>query len=76
MIYIEVKDTGRGISEEDQNRIFEPRVRGDGLIESGHGLGLYLARRAARRQGGDVILVRSSPNQGSVFRILLPYSGE
>jgi signal transduction histidine kinase len=72
-ICIEVKDTGHGIPEESHGRIFELRVRGDGLIEPGSGLGLYLARRAARRQGGDVILVRSSLNQGSVFRIILPY---
>ncbi len=72
-IRVEVKDTGRGVPEEDRGEIFALRVRGDGLIEPGSGLGLYLARMAARRQGGDVILVRSSLNQGSVFRIILPY---
>jgi signal transduction histidine kinase len=74
VIWVEVKDTGKGIPEEDQDKIFELRVRGDGLIQTGSGLGLYLARQAARRQGGDVILVRSSPNQGSLFRIILPYT--
>lgn len=73
MICVEVKDTGKGISEEDQGKIFDLKVRGNGLIQPGSGLGLYLAREAARRQGGDVILVSSSVNQGSVFRIILPY---
>ena len=73
VIWVEVKDTGKGIREEDQDKIFELRIRGDGLIETGSGLGLYLARQAARRQGGDVILVHSSPNRGSLFRIILPY---
>ena len=74
VIWVEVKDTGKGIAGEEQGKIFELRKRGDGLIEPGSGLGLYLARQAARRQGGDVILVRSSLNQGSVFRIILPYT--
>jgi signal transduction histidine kinase len=73
MICTEVKDTGKGISEEDQGRIFELKKRGDGLIEPGSGLGLYCAREAARRQGGDVILVVSDLNKGSVFKIILPY---
>lgn len=73
VICVEVKDTGKGIREEDQDTIFELRRRVDGLIEPGSGLGLYLARKAARRQGGDVILVSSSLNQGSVFRIISPY---
>jgi signal transduction histidine kinase len=76
VIWVEVKDTGSGIPEEEQGTIFELRVRGDGLIQTGSGLGLYLARQAARRQGGDVILVRSGLNQGSVFKIILPYSGD
>jgi signal transduction histidine kinase len=74
VIWVEVKDTGSGISEEEQGTIFELGVRGDGLIQTGSGLGLYLARQAARRQGGNVILVNSSPNEGSLFRIILPYT--
>jgi signal transduction histidine kinase len=73
-IWIDVKDTGKGIKEEDQDKIFQLRKRGDGLVEPGSGLGLYLAREAARRQGGDVILVSSKVNEGSTFRIILPYS--
>ena len=73
-IWIDVKDTGRGIKEEDWDKIFEPRKRADGLVEPGSGLGLYLAREAARRQGGDVILVCSKVNEGSTFRIILPYN--
>jgi signal transduction histidine kinase len=72
-ICVEVKDTGKGIREENQDTIFDLKVRGDGLIEPGSGLGLYLARKAARRQGGDVVLVTSTLNQGSVFKITLPY---
>jgi len=75
-ICVELKDTGKGIREEDQDTIFELRKRGDGLIETGSGLGLYLARKAARRQGGDVILVSSSLNQGSIFKITFPYSAD
>lgn len=73
-IYVEVKDTGRGIPEEHQGTLFQLRWRGDGLIEPGSGLGLYLAREAARRQSGDVILVRSHLNEGSVFRVTFPAS--
>jgi signal transduction histidine kinase len=72
-ICIEVTDTGKGVPEKDQAKIFELRKRSDGLIEPGSGLGLYLARKAARRQGGDVVLVSSTLNQGSVFKITLPY---
>jgi len=73
-VYVEVKDTGKGIPEEDQGMIFELGPQGDGPIEPGSGLGLYLARKAARLQGGDVVLVTSTLNQGSVFKITLPYS--
>lgn len=73
-ICVKVKDTGQGIREENQATIFELRRRGDGLIEPGSGLGLYCAREATRRQGGDVILLSSSLNQGSVFKIIFPHS--
>jgi signal transduction histidine kinase len=71
---VDVKDSGIGIPEEDQDRIFDLSVRGDGLIEPGSGLGLYLAREAMRRHGGDLTLISSRPNQGSVFRLVFPYS--
>jgi signal transduction histidine kinase len=72
-IWVDVKDTGKGIKKEDWEKIFELRKRADGLVEPGSGLGLYLARRAARRQGGDVELISSKVNEGSTFRIFLPY---
>jgi len=72
-IWVDVKDRGEGIKEEDRRKIFELRKRADGLVEPGSGLGLYLALRAARRQGGD-ILVSSKVNEGSTFRIILPYN--
>ena len=73
-VIITVKDYGRGIREEDKERLFEVNMRGDGLIETGSGLGLYCARKAARLQDGDVILESSSPGQGSVFKISLPFA--
>jgi hypothetical protein len=73
-IVITVKDRGRGIQEADKDALFELNMRGDGLIETGNGLGLYCARKSASLQGGDVILVSSSPDQGSVFKISLPYA--
>jgi signal transduction histidine kinase len=73
-IWIEVKDAGKGVKDDERDRIFQLRKRADGLVEPGSGLGLYLAREAARRQGGDVILVSSKVNEGSTFRIVLPYS--
>ena len=76
MISTEVKDTGKGIKEEDQEKIFALHKREDGLIEPGNGLGLYLAREAVRRQDGDVILVISTLNQGSIFEITLPYGDD
>lgn len=73
-ICVEVKDSGRGIPSEEQGRIFQLRQRGDGLLEPGSGLGLYLAREAARCQGGEVALAHSRPNEGSTFRATFPVS--
>ncbi len=74
MITITVKDRGRGIKDEDKERLFELHLRADGLIEPGNGLGLFISRRAMRLQGGDVVLVSSVINEGSVFKISLPFT--
>ena len=73
MLCVEVKDRGIGIAEGDKETIFELGTRADGLIEPGNGVGLPFARGLARQHGGDIVLVNSTPNQGSTFKIVLPY---
>jgi PAS domain S-box-containing protein len=65
---VEVSDDGRGISEEDLNRIFNPFFT---TRPGGTGLGLPAVRRIARAHGGRVE-VSSSPGKGSTFSIYLP----
>jgi two-component system sensor histidine kinase KdpD len=72
-VFIDVMDRGKGIPEDETERIFEMRQRGSGLIEEGSGVGLHYARRLARLLGGDVLLFSSAVNQGSTFRIIFPY---
>ena len=66
-----VADQGKGISLEDQERIFDKFERVDPNEPGGTGLGLYIARRLARAMGGDVS-VDSAPGQGARFTFTLP----
>jgi PAS domain S-box-containing protein len=69
-----VLDHGVGIPPEDHSRLFSPftRVARDDLrYVAGTGMGLYLSRELARRQGGDLVLLHSSP-AGSAFSVTLP----
>ncbi len=74
-VTIEVQDTGRGIAEEDIERVFEPFTKGgqprQAALESGTGLGLSIAARLARLLGGR-ISVTSAPGEGSTFKLMLP----
>ncbi len=70
MIRFWVRDNGPGISKEDQARLFTPHTRLDQVRAKGHGLGLSIVRRIARKLGGDVF-VESAPGQGSVFGFTL-----
>lgn len=65
---IEVQDTGRGISEENLSRIFNPFFT---TTKGGTGLGLPAVRRIARAHGGRVE-AKSTLGEGSIFRIHLP----
>src|SRR5262245_29936300 len=67
-VVIEVKDNGRGISEEDLSRIFSPFFSTN---PNSAGLGLPAVRRIARAHGGRVE-VASAPGRGSTFTIRLP----
>lgn len=67
-----VQDTGPGIAEEEQPKIFQRFYRGTAYREQeGVGIGLYLVRQIAEGQGGFV-KVRSQPGQGSTFSLYLP----
>ena len=68
-----VEDTGLGISDEDQVKLFEPfsQARDALNTKEGTGLGLAITRRHARLMGGDV-RVSSSLGRGSVFLFEVP----
>lgn len=73
-----VKDTGIGISDKDQNRIFERFHQLDNRTiraYEGTGLGLSIAQHYVRLIGGD-LLVKSKVGIGSTFSFTIPYVRE
>ena len=69
---IDVADTGPGISEAEQARIFQRFYRSPSVSgEEGVGIGLYLSRQIAAGQGG-YLKVTSRPGEGSIFSLFLP----
>ena len=68
-----VRDSGPGIAPGQEERIFEPFVRGESANgrRIGYGLGLALARSAAESQGGSIAVVRDD-RPGASFRLHLP----
>jgi PAS domain S-box-containing protein len=71
-LLIEIEDTGPGISENDQQRLFQPFVQlPEGEMQTGTGLGLSIVRQFVNLMNG-VITVESEPGKGSRFRVELP----
>lgn len=69
---VHVRDTGPGIGEEEQPRVFQRFYRGTEYAgEEGVGIGLYLVRQIAEGQGGYV-KISSQKGQGSTFSLYLP----
>lgn len=70
-VYIDVKDTGKGIDRRHWKNVFRP---GYSTKKRGWGLGLSLAKRIVEDyHGGALTLAHSRPGHGTTFRIMLPY---
>jgi signal transduction histidine kinase len=69
-VWIEIVDTGMGMSAETQKRIFEPFYTTK-PVGQGTGLGLSISWDIVERHGGS-LEVQSSLGQGTCFRITLP----
>jgi signal transduction histidine kinase len=73
-----VRDTGPGISEADQQKLFQEFQQADTSItkaKGGTGLGLAISKRIIEMHGGR-IWVESRPGQGSTFSLTLPIKVE
>ena len=71
---VAVSDAGIGIAEEDIGRLFKSFSRvvtADNASIDGTGLGLYISRKLALLNGGD-LYVSSAPGEGSTFTLTLP----
>jgi len=71
---VRVRDSGLGISPEEQKEIFKKFVRGTSSKAAGvkgTGLGLAMVKHIVDAHGGALRL-ESAPGQGSTFSILLP----
>lgn len=70
MVTLDIEDNGKGIDARNHTQIFRP---GYSTKSRGWGLGLSLTRRIIEEyHGGKVFVLRSRPNEGTIFRILLP----
>ncbi|MBD3167969.1 MAG: PAS domain S-box protein [candidate division Zixibacteria bacterium] len=69
-LFIKVKDTGKGMSEDEQLKLFTP-FHTKGRIAVGRGLGLAMCYGIMKSHGGD-IEVKSSPGNGSTFTLKFP----
>jgi signal transduction histidine kinase len=75
-VRVQVRDTGRGIRDEEAARIFEPFIQVDRHLvqqsQQGVGLGLAISRTLARGMDGD-LMVESELGVGSTFTLTMPH---
>lgn len=72
MCVVEIEDTGIGIPEAFQDKIFERFFQiNQKITQSTGGIGLYVTKTFVEQHGGTIEL-ESAPGQGSCFRVILP----
>lgn len=74
LIEIKVRDTGIGIPEDKQEKVFERFFRNDvpnSLVNQGSGIGLSITKEFVKIHGGTIQL-ESTPGQGSCFTVSIP----
>ena len=77
-LHFAVTDTGKGLSEEEINRLFTKFTRVGGASRfhtEGTGLGLYVARQIVKEHRGDVSVSSPGKGQGSSFGMRMPIEG-
>ena len=67
-IIISVQDNGRGIPEDQKEKIFQPHFT---TKSKGSGIGLSIVKQIVENHGGQIFF-ESSPNLGTTFTIVLP----
>lgn len=76
LVLIKVSDSGIGIAEADQEKIFERFFQAEGIapiLNQGSGIGLSIAKEFVKLHGGQ-ISVQSEVDSGSIFTIALPFT--
>lgn len=68
-LLLEVRDTGVGIAEEDQDKVFE---FGYTTRDGGSGLGLAMVHQVVVEEHGGRVSLESEPGAGTAFRLLIP----
>ena len=71
-LYVYVRDTGLGISKEDQEKIFERFAKLNSFVQ-GTGLGLSICQNIIKKMGGRIGIESEGKNKGSNFWFTVPY---
>ncbi len=70
-VLVEIEDNGRGIGEQDHERVFDLFRRAGAQDQPGEGIGLAHVRALVRRLGGQITMT-SEVGAGTTFRVRLP----
>ena len=73
-IHVDIQDTGVGLDQNMQEKIFDPffQVKQKGKAASGLGIGLALSKKLVELHGGKIKVYSQGKDKGSTFTVVLP----